>query len=102
MMMAFRVLAKLKRLRGTPFDVFGVSKERRAERHLVEEYEAVVNELLERLDPGNRELAIEIASIPDRIRGFGHVKRRHLDEARKRQAELLAALRAPRPAAKAA
>ena len=102
MMMAFRVLAKLKSLRGTPFDVFGMTEERRTERHLVEEYEATVKELLERLDPGNHKLAVEIASIPDRIRGFGHVKRRHLDEAKKREAELLAALRAPRPAAKAA
>jgi indolepyruvate ferredoxin oxidoreductase len=61
-----------------------------------------VNELLERLDRDNHELAVEIALIPDRIRGFGHVKRRHLGEAKKREAELLAAFRAPRPAAKAA
>jgi indolepyruvate ferredoxin oxidoreductase len=102
MMTAFRVLAKLKRLRGTPFDLFGMTEERRSERRLIGEYETTVNELLERLDPGNHKLAVEIASIPDRIRGFGHVKRRHLDEAKKRQADLLAALRAPRPAAKAA
>ena len=102
MMMAFRVLAKLKRLRGTPFDLFGMTEERRTERHLVEEYEATVSELLERLEPSNHKLAIEIASIPDRIRGFGHVKRRHLNEAKKKEAELLAALRAPQPAAKAA
>ena len=102
MMTAFRLLASLKRLRGTPFDPFGMSEERRTERRLVRDYEATVDELLERLDRDNRGIAVEIASIPDRIRGFGHVKRRHLSEAKKREAELLAALRAPRPAAKAA
>jgi indolepyruvate ferredoxin oxidoreductase len=102
MMTAFRALAKLKILRGTPFDPFGATEERRTERRLVREYEAVVAELLERLDRGNHELAVEIAAIPDRIRGFGHVKRRHLAEAKKKEAELLAAFRAPQPAAKAA
>jgi indolepyruvate ferredoxin oxidoreductase len=102
MMTAFRVLAKLKRLRGTPFDLFGMTDERRAERRLIGEYEAAVNELLERLDRGNHKLAVEIALIPDRIRGFGHIKRRHLGEAKRKEAELLAAFRASRPAAKAA
>jgi indolepyruvate ferredoxin oxidoreductase len=102
MMTMFRVLAKLKRLRGTPLDLFGMTEERRTERRLVSEYEATVSELLERLDRDNHKLAVEIASIPDRIRGFGHVKRRYLNEAKKKEAELLAALRAPRPAAKAA
>jgi indolepyruvate ferredoxin oxidoreductase len=102
MMTAFRVLAKLKRLRGTPFDLFGMTEERRAERRLIAEYEATVNELLERLDRGNHKLAVEIALIPDRIRGFGHIKRRHLNEAKRKEAELLAAFRASRPAAKAA
>ncbi|HUL92563.1 MAG TPA: DUF6537 domain-containing protein, partial [Burkholderiales bacterium] len=102
MMTAFRALAKLKRLRGTRFDIFGMTEERRTERRLVREYEATVDELLQRLAPGNHGLAVEIASIPDRIRGYGHVKRRHLEEAKRKEAELLAALRAPRPAAKAA
>jgi indolepyruvate ferredoxin oxidoreductase len=102
MMPAFRILAKLKRLRGTPFDVFGMSGERKAERRLIGEYEATVAELLEHLDGGNRNLAAEIASIPEHIRGFGHVKRRHLDEAKKKEAALLAAFRASRPSARAA
>jgi indolepyruvate ferredoxin oxidoreductase len=102
MMTAFRVLAKLKRLRGTPFDPFGMTEERRTERRLISEYEATVSELLERLDRDNHKFAVEIANIPDHIRGFGHVKRRHLNEAKKKEAELLAAFRAPRPAAKAA
>ncbi|HYQ93766.1 MAG TPA: indolepyruvate ferredoxin oxidoreductase family protein, partial [Burkholderiales bacterium] len=58
MMAAFRVLAKLKRLRGTPFDVFGASAERKAERRLIGEYEATVAELLEHLDGENRKLAV--------------------------------------------
>jgi indolepyruvate ferredoxin oxidoreductase len=102
MMTAFRVLAKLKRLRGTPLDPFGRTEERRTERRLIADYEATVDELIERLDRGNRAAAVEIAALPDRIRGFGHVKRRHLAEAKRREAELLAAFRASRTAAKAA
>jgi len=102
MMAAFRVLAKLKRLRGTPFDVFGASTERKGERRLIGEYEATVAELLEHLDGENRKLAVEIASVPEHIRGFGHVKRRHLDEAKKKEVALLTAFRASRPSARAA
>src|SRR6267378_268119 len=102
MMAAFRVLAKLKRLRGTPLDVFGMTAERKAERRLIGEYEATVAELLEHLDGENRKLAAEIASVPEHIRGFGHIKRRHLDEAKKKEAALLAAFRASRPSARAA
>jgi indolepyruvate ferredoxin oxidoreductase len=102
MMAVFRVLARLKGLRGTVLDPFGMTTERRTERRLIAEYEATVIELLERLDRDNHKLAVEVAAIPDRIRGFGHVKRRHLSEAKKREAELLAAFRASRPAAKAA
>jgi indolepyruvate ferredoxin oxidoreductase len=102
MMTAFRILAKLGRLRGTPFDVFGMSEERKTERRLIVEYEATVAELLERLDRENHKLAVEVANIPEHIRGFGHVKRRHLLEAKKKEAGLLAAFRASRPAARAA
>jgi len=102
MMAAFRILAKLKRLRGTPFDVFGMSEERKTERRLIGEYEATVAELLEHLDGENRKLAVEIASVPEHIRGFGHVKRRHLGEAKKKEAELITAFRASRPSARAA
>ena len=102
MMTAFRLLAKLKGLRGTRLDPFGMTMERRLERRLIADYEATVGELLERLDRGNLAAAVEIASIPERIRGFGHVKRRHLDEAKKREAELLAAFRTARAPARAA
>jgi indolepyruvate ferredoxin oxidoreductase len=90
---AFTVLAKLRFLRGTPFDLFGYSEERRTERALVGEYEQLVDELLGRLDAGNHALAIELASLPEEIRGYGHVKAQHLEKARARQAELLARLR---------
>ena len=102
MMAAFRILAKLKRLRGTPLDIFGMTQERKTERRLIVEYETTVAELLERLDRDNLKLAVEIASIPEHIRGYGHIKRRHLDEAKKKEAGLLAAFRAQRSAARAA
>jgi indolepyruvate ferredoxin oxidoreductase len=86
---AFRVLAKLRFLRGTPLDVFGYTAERRGERALIREYERTVSGLLETLDAGNVGLAAEIASIPEDIRGFGHVKEAHLQRAKARQAELL-------------
>jgi len=102
MMPAFRILAKLKGLRGTALDVFGYTKERRTERRLIVEYEMTVAELLDRLDRENLRLAVEIAAIPEHIRGYGHIKRRQLDEAKKKEAGLLAAFRASRPSARAA
>jgi indolepyruvate ferredoxin oxidoreductase len=102
MMPAFRILAKLKRLRGTPFDAFGWSAERRLERRLIVDYESTVVELLKGLDRSNHALAVSIAAIPEHIRGFGHVKRRHLEVAKKTEAALLAEFRAKRPAARAA
>jgi indolepyruvate ferredoxin oxidoreductase len=102
MMTALRLLAGLKGLRGTAFDIFGYTEERRTERRLIGEYEAVTAELLDRLDRDNHGLAVEIARIPEHVRGFGHVKRRHLAEAKKKEAELLAAFRNPQERVKAA
>jgi indolepyruvate ferredoxin oxidoreductase len=99
---AFRILAKLKFLRGTALDVFGYTEERRTERKLIAEYEVTVAELLERLDRENHAVAVEIASVPEHIRGYGHVKRRHLDGAKQKEAGLLAQFRARRPTARAA
>jgi len=90
-----RVLAALRFLRGTPLDPTQLMAHRRLERRLIGEYEERVAELLDRLSGENRELAVRIASIPEHIRGFGDVKERHLAEARAREAELLAELRAP-------
>jgi indolepyruvate ferredoxin oxidoreductase len=95
MLTAMRHLARFKRLRGTPFDPFGYSAERRLERQLIAEYEAVLDEVLQHLTPANHDLAVELARLPEQIRGFGHVKERHLGVAKARENELLAALRAP-------
>jgi indolepyruvate ferredoxin oxidoreductase len=94
---AFRVLARLRFLRGTPLDVFGYTAERRGERALVERYFATVERLLEGLHPGNVALAAEIAAVPEHVRGFGHVKEAHLAEALRREAGLLARWDADRP-----
>nr|MBA2722116.1 hypothetical protein [Methylibium sp.] len=87
---AFTVLARLKGLRGTAFDVFGRTGERRTERALIGEYRASIDELLATLDAGNVSLAAEIARIPEEIRGYGHVKARHLATARPKWERLMA------------
>ncbi|KFI07962.1 indolepyruvate ferredoxin oxidoreductase family protein [Massilia sp. BSC265] len=95
MMGAFGVLAKLKRLRGTPFDVFGYTAERRTERALIGQYRQTVEALLPKLSPENLPQAVAIASIPEDIRGYGHVKERHLKAAKQKEAALVAAFHAP-------
>jgi indolepyruvate ferredoxin oxidoreductase len=94
MMKAFSVLARLKGLRGTPLDVFGYTGERKTERALARQYRATIEALLPRLSMDNLAQAVAIASIPEEIRGFGHVKERNLAAARKKEAELLAAFNA--------
>jgi indolepyruvate ferredoxin oxidoreductase len=98
MLTAMRFLARLKGLRGTPLDVFGYSEERRTERRLIGDYEQVVGELIAAVDPQRLELAVEIASIPEFIRGYGPVKDRHLAAAKKREADLLSRWRNPEAA----
>ena len=92
---AFKLLSKLRGLRGTVFDVFGYTQERRMERRLIGEYEATIAELIGKLSSDNHALAVKIASIPEEIRGYGHVKERNLGVAKARQADLLAAFRSP-------
>jgi indolepyruvate ferredoxin oxidoreductase len=92
---AFRVLAKLRFLRGGLFDIFGYAEERRLERARIGEYEATLRNLLARLDRDTHALCVQIAAIPEEIRGFGHVRQRHLKAAKAKEAELIAALRAP-------
>jgi indolepyruvate ferredoxin oxidoreductase len=94
-----RGLARLKFLRGTAFDPFGRSAERRTERALVAEYLALIDELLATLTPDNHALALQLAHLPGRIKGFGPVKARHLAAARERWGQLLAQWRAQAPAA---
>ena len=92
MMKAFSVLAAVKRLRGTPLDVFGYSEERRMERRLLAEYEGDLGLILRSLAPGKIEAAAALASVPALIRGYGHVKQAN---ALKAAAERNAACRAP-------
>jgi indolepyruvate ferredoxin oxidoreductase len=91
MLGAFRILKALKGLRGTPFDLFGYTGERRTERALIAEYEQAVEALLKGLDAQNHALAVQIASLPEEIRGFGYIKMRNIAAARKKRGELLAA-----------
>ena len=93
MMSAFTLLAKMKGLRGTAFDIFGRTPERRAERELIVEYEQLVDELLAKLTAENHALTIQLASLPEEIRGFGHIKERNLAAVRSKRNELLARLR---------
>jgi len=88
-----KILARLRRLRGTQFDVFGFTSERRMERRLIAEYESVVAEIVDELSPKNHAIAVEIASLPQQIRGFGHIKARSVEKAKACEAELLAGLR---------
>ena len=98
MMTAFKVLAKCKGLRGTLLDPFGHTDERKTERSLIVDYRHTVSALLEKLSPDNLSVAVSIASIPEDIRGYGHVKERHLAAARQKEAALIekfAAVTAP-------
>ncbi len=97
MLAVFRGLAKLRFLRGTAFDPFGRTAERRAERELVARYGAVLDEIAAGLSPANHAIAVELAGLPLEIRGFGHIKEANLRRAEAREGELLAQFRAPPP-----
>jgi indolepyruvate ferredoxin oxidoreductase len=97
MMTAFRLLSKMKALRGGAFDVFGRTAERKMERTLRDAYMARLEILAAGLRPDNHALAIEIASVPDDIRGYGHVKERSVELAEKKLAALMARWHAPSP-----
>jgi len=99
---AFKLLAKLKFLRGGPLDIFGYTAERRTERQLIADYEAIVNELVSALSSDNHALAVRIASIPEDIRGYGHVKERNLEQAKVKQTEMLSLFRSPQATQQAA
>jgi indolepyruvate ferredoxin oxidoreductase len=98
MLSLFRVLAKLKGLRGTPFDPFARSAERRTDRKLIADYQALLEEIIAGLTPENHHLAVGLAVIPEKIRGFGHVRQRHLTAAKAAEAELFEQFRSGRPA----
>jgi len=96
---AFRLLAKMKSLRGTAFDIFGRTEERRMERALIAEYRALVQKLVAGLTADNLATAIEIAALPEKIRGFGHVKEKAVAQYRADLERLLAKFEGRAPAA---
>jgi indolepyruvate ferredoxin oxidoreductase len=90
---AFGILARLRGLRGTVFDPFGYSAERKTERALIVRYRENLAQLLPRLSAANLPQMVQLAAIPEDIRGYGHVKARHLEAAQAKEAALLAQLR---------
>jgi indolepyruvate ferredoxin oxidoreductase len=102
MLSAMSVLASLKGLRGTAFDIFGRTEERRQERRLIEDYVALVAQVCDGLTAENHAIAVDLLSVPEQIRGYGHVKQEHLARARSREAQLLEAFRDPEAARTAA
>ena len=102
MLPAFGVLAKLRFLRGTMFDLFGRTEERRMERQLIVDYEDTIAELIKNLNNDNHTLAVQIASIPEQIRGYGYVKMEHVENAKTCEGELLEAWRGNSQSEKAA
>ena len=92
----FRVLAKLRFVRGTAFDVFGYNEERRIERSLITRYEENINKALAALevtkDSSHHDAAVALACLPEQIRGYGHVRSKSIEPIQKRESELLAAL----------
>ncbi len=103
MLRGFSVLSRMKILRGTPFDPFGRSEERRMERALITQYEADLAEVLPKLTPSTRDAVVALAELPLQIKGFGPVKQANEQKAAKRREELLALIRAGgTPVAKAA
>ena len=89
MIRAFRASQRARFLRGTPFDPFGHSAERRAERRLIRDYEALIEEILGALDADRLAAALALAALPDEIRGFGTIKAAAIAQAEARKAALL-------------
>jgi indolepyruvate ferredoxin oxidoreductase len=89
MLTGFKVLARLKGLRGTPLDVFGYTEERRTERALIGQYRSGIESLLGRLNEQTRERALAVARWPEQIKGFGHVKKRHVAQAQAQWRQLM-------------
>jgi indolepyruvate ferredoxin oxidoreductase len=102
MLSVFRQLAKLKRLRGRALDIFGATEERRHERQLIEDYIKRLDEIGTMLSAANHGAAVALASVPDEIRGYGHVKERSIKAAKALEQKLLQAFRSAQPVRAAA
>jgi indolepyruvate ferredoxin oxidoreductase len=98
MMVAFKILSRMKGLRGTVFDVFGYSDERKQERALIAQYEQCLEQVVKHLDENNFELALKLANVPDEVRGYGHVKEPAIKKARSDLTRLLALIENPQSA----
>jgi indolepyruvate ferredoxin oxidoreductase len=98
MLPVFRTLAKGKSLRGGWLDVFGYTAERRLERQMIRDFEATLDEIESRLSSDNHRAAVALATLPEEIRGFGHVKHRNYEAAMKKRETLLSMLRDPKTA----
>jgi indolepyruvate ferredoxin oxidoreductase len=81
MLLVFKALSRFKFLRGTALDIFGKTEERQTERALIQEYIDSVTEVLASLNIENHSIAVQLANVPDQIKGFGHVKERHIEAA---------------------
>jgi indolepyruvate ferredoxin oxidoreductase len=97
MLPVFGLLAKAKGLRGTVFDVFGYTSERKLERRMIADFEVLLDEVGQRVTPATHATAVALASLPLEVKGFGHIKLRNYKKAREREAALLAELRNPSP-----
>jgi indolepyruvate ferredoxin oxidoreductase len=97
MLPVFRLLAKMKGLRGTPFDIFGYNKDRKLERELIVAYENDVANALQHLSTLTHDIAVELLSLPDQIRGYGPVKEKSVEAVKARHAKLTKDLANPPP-----
>jgi indolepyruvate ferredoxin oxidoreductase len=98
MLPVFRTIAKFRFLRGTPLDIFGYSEDRKLERALIEDYKKDIDSALAHLSTVTHDTAVELLSLPDRIRGYGPVKEKAVNDAKARYAQLAADLVNPPPA----
>lgn len=92
-LLIFKMLARLKALRGTVFDVFGYSSERKLERQLIKDYAVMMDEIIEKLTVENYSAAIALASSPDKIRGYGHIKAQNVHQLQSHKSQLLQSFR---------
>ena len=97
MLPVFRVLAKGKRFRGTAWDIFGKTDERKVERQMIIDYEQLLDEIAKHLSPATHDVAVELAALPEKIRGFGHIKLANYAATRARESELRKQLSSPSP-----
>jgi indolepyruvate ferredoxin oxidoreductase len=95
MMNVFRLLAAMRGLRGTAFDVFGYQKERRIERELIRDYKSLIETMCAKLSPENHKIAVSLAALPADIKGYGHVKNAAIEQSKTKERKLIQSFSAP-------